>query len=117
MPRLTTSSRRSRGERPDNVKEAIVQEREFENRRLLAGTSGQFAISRRPGGKAYRMIVVRKNISVAKGEHVLFDDIRYFFYITNVTLLEPKELVWVANNRCNQENLLAQLHGGVKARI
>ena len=29
------------------------------------------------------MVVVRKNISVEKGEKVLFDEIRYFFYITN----------------------------------
>ena len=37
----------------------------------------------RPGAcdRDYRVVVVRKNLSVAKG--VLFDDIRYFFYITN----------------------------------
>ena len=29
--------------------------------------------------KTYRMVVVRKNISVQKGEAVLFDEIRYFF--------------------------------------
>ena len=29
------------------------------------------------------MIVVRKNLSGEKGEQVLFDDFRYFFYITN----------------------------------
>ena len=46
---------------------------------------------------------------------MLFDDVRYFFYITNVVLLEPQQVVLVANNRCNQENLLAQLHGGVRA--
>ena len=40
---------------------------------------------------------------------------RHFFYITNVVLLSAEQIVWVANNRCNQENLLAQLHGGVSA--
>ena len=29
--------------------------------------------------------MVRENLSVEKGEQVLFDDIRYFFYITNDT--------------------------------
>ena len=30
-------------------------------------------------------------------------------------MLKPEQIVWMANNRCNQENLLAQLHGGVSA--
>jgi hypothetical protein len=29
------------------------------------------------------MVVFRKNLSIEKGEEVLFDDIRYFFFITN----------------------------------
>src|SRR5260370_18916758 len=61
------------------------------------------------------MVVGRTNISGAKGEHVLFDGVRSFFYSTNITLLEPPQVVWVSNSRCNQENLLAQLHGGVSA--
>jgi hypothetical protein len=102
-------------QRPDNVKEAVVREREFENRRLRSEDVAEFAYRPTACRQTYRMVVVRKNISVAKGEHVLFDDVRYFFSITNVTLLEPEQLVWVANNRCNQENVLAQLHGGVRA--
>ena len=33
--------------------------------------------------RSYRVVALKKNLSVEKGEHVLFDDIRYFFYITN----------------------------------
>jgi hypothetical protein len=102
-------------QRPDNVKEAIVVEREFENRRLFSEEVAEFPYRPTACGQAYRMVVVRKNISVAKGEKLLFDDVRYFFYITNIAELEQEQLVWVANNRCNQENLLAQLHGGVSA--
>jgi len=103
--------------RPDNVKEAIVREREFENRRLCSEEVAEFPYRPTACSQPYRMVVVRKNISVAKGEQLLFDEdeVRYFFYITNVTLLKPEQLVWVANNRCNQENLLAQLHSGVHA--
>jgi hypothetical protein len=61
------------------------------------------------------MVVVRKNLSVAKGEQVLFDDIRYFFYLTNDWVSEADEIVFRANDRCNQENLLAQLSSGVRA--
>jgi len=102
-------------QRPDNVKEAIVVEREFENRRLRSEDVAEFPYRPTVCGQTYRMVVVRKNLSVTKGERLLFDDVRYFFYITNLTLLESEQLVWVANNRCNQENLLAQLHNGASA--
>ena len=37
----------------------------------------------------YRLIVVRKNLSVEKGGVWLFDDYRYFFYLTNDWLSSP----------------------------
>ena len=59
-------------------------------------------------------MVVRKNLSEAKGEWVLFDKIRYFFYITNRA--DPADrIVKRANQRCNQENLIEQLKNGVRA--
>ena len=96
--------------RPDNVKEAIVVEREFTNQRLRSEDVAQFFYQPTACRHAYRIIVVRKNLSVEKGEKLLFDDVRYFFYITNMLLLEPENLVHAAHHRCNQENLLAQLH-------
>ena len=61
------------------------------------------------------MIVVRKNISLEKGEARLLDEVRYFFYITNDWESTKAEVVFAANDRCHQENLLAQLHGGCHA--
>ena len=61
------------------------------------------------------MVVVRKNLSVEKGAAVLFDDIRYFFYITNDQEKSKQEIVFFANDRCNQENLIGQLKSGVNA--
>ncbi len=101
-------------QRPDNVKEQIVRERGFENIRLKSEDVAEFDY--RPGAcnRDYRVVVVRKNLSVAKGERVLFDDIRYFFYITNQP--DPAaRIVKRANQRCNQENLIAQLKNGVHA--
>ena len=59
--------------------------------------------------------MVRKNLSVEKGEQVLFDDYRYFFYMTNDRTSSAAEIVFAANDRCNQENLHAQLKHGVCA--
>jgi hypothetical protein len=105
----------TRRPRPDNVKEAVVVAREFENQRLQFEEVAEFNYRPSACKKTYRMVVVRKNISVAKGEKLLFDKIEYFFYITNDWVSEADEIVFSANDRCQQENLLAQLHGGVRA--
>ena len=101
--------------RPDHVKEQIVRQREYKNIRLRAEEVAEFAY--RPGAcrQDYRVVVVRKDLSVEKGERVLFDDVRYFFYITNDWTLPAAEVVLLANDRCNQENLIAQLKSGVRA--
>jgi hypothetical protein len=102
-------------QRQDNVKEQKVIEREFENQRLQSEEVAEFTYRPTACRKEYRMIVVKKNISVEKGERRLFDDARYFFYITNDWVPDADEIVFLANDRCDQENLLAQLHGGVRA--
>jgi hypothetical protein len=101
--------------RPPNVKEAIVRARGFENLRLRSEEVAEFSYRPTACRKTYRMVVVRKNITREKGEQRLFDEIRYFFYITNDEVSEAAEVVFTANDRCDQENLLAQLHSGVRA--
>jgi len=101
--------------RPTNVKEQIVIERGYENIRLQSEDVAEFAYQPTKCNKTYRMVVLRKNLSVERGEKVLFDDIRYFFYITNDYKSSPTEIVRSANGRCNQENLNEQLANGVKA--
>jgi len=102
-------------QRPDNVKERIVREREFENIRLICEDVAEFAYRPTRCEKFYRLVVVRKNLSQEKGEKVLFDDVRYFFYISNSYGESPEEIVFLANDRCNQENLIEQLKNGAKA--
>jgi hypothetical protein len=101
--------------RPTNVKEQVVKDREFENKRLISEDVAEFLYQPTACRETYRMVVVRKNISVEKGEQVLFLDERYFFYITNEYDCTPAEVVFEANDRCNQENHIAQLKNGVRA--
>jgi hypothetical protein len=102
-------------QRPARVKDQIVRARGFKNIRLeseeVAETSYQPTACR----QAYRLIAVRKNLTVEQGEAHLFDDYRYFFYLTNDWTTPAAALVFEANDRCNQENLHAQLKGGVRA--
>jgi len=101
--------------RPENVKEKVVKEREFKNIRLESEQVAEFDYRPSHCRKSYRMVVVRKNLTVEKGEVRLFDDVRYFFYITNDRKMTMPEIVFFANDRCNQENVIGQLKSGVNA--
>ena len=101
--------------RPENVKDRIVVEREY---RVMRPESEEvFDFEYRPVKceKTYRVVALRKNLSIEKGHAVLFDDVRYFFYITNDFSLTADQVVHEARQRCNQENLIEQLKNGVRA--
>jgi len=101
--------------KPAHIKEQIVKERGYQNIRLQSEQTAEFEYQPVKCCKSYRVVVLRKNLSIEKGEKVLFDDIRYFFYITNDHNASRAEIVGDANNRCNQENLIEQLKNGVRA--
>jgi hypothetical protein len=101
--------------RPANVKQRIVRRRGFEVLRLKNEDYAEFEYTPTACEQPYRMIVLRKNISHEEGQLRLFDETRYFFYITNDWAIGADDAVFEANDRCNQENLIAQLAGGVRA--
>jgi len=101
--------------RPENVKERIVREKGYKNIRLVCEDVAEFSYRPTHCRKTYRMVVVRKNLTVEKGELALFDDIRYFFYITTRRRESKDEIVRLANQRCDQENLFGQFHSGLSA--
>ena len=100
---------------PENIKEQRIKEREFKNIRLQSEQVAEFDYRPVHCNNVYRMVVVRKNLTVEKGETRLFDDVRYFFYITNDREKTAAEIVFFANDRCNQENVIGQLKSGVNA--
>lgn len=108
---IKTKPRRKRA----RVKEDVVRRREFTNKRLVSEEVAEFEYRPAACRQTYRMVVVRKNLTVEKGERRLFDDYTYFFYITNERDSTAAEIVFSANQRCDQENLNAQLKGGVRA--
>jgi hypothetical protein len=102
-------------QRPEHVKEQLVIEHEYENIRLVSEDVAEFDYRPTECKYFYRVVVVRKNLSVEKGELMLYDTIRYFFYITNLRGESADQIVLLANDRCDQENLIEQLKNGVKA--
>jgi hypothetical protein len=95
-------------------KEQVVVERGFENQKLVGEALAEIEYQPCACRQKYRVVILRKNISVQQGEKALFDKVRYFFYITNRTDRKEK-IVGLANGRCNQENVIEQLKNGVNA--
>jgi hypothetical protein len=115
LARQTEAVVKAQRERPVNVKDQVIRARGF----MKIETKSEELVDFRyqPGHckREYRVVALRKNLSVEKGEQVLIDEIRYFFYITNDFELTNEEVVLEARQRCNQENLIAQLKSGVRA--
>jgi hypothetical protein len=101
--------------RPDNVKEKIVIERFFDRLHLRAEHVAEVTYRPAKCKEDYRLIICRKTIEFHKGEFRLWDDYRYFFYLTNDRHTPAERLVLQANQRCDQENLIEQLKNGVNA--
>jgi hypothetical protein len=102
-------------ERPENVKQQVVEEREFTDIRLVKEHVAEFSYRPTKCNKDYRVVVVWKDLEVMKGQCKLFDKSRCFFYLTNDWKTPAKEIVFQANHRCNQENLIEQQKNGVHA--
>jgi hypothetical protein len=101
-------------QRPDNVKEARVVARGFDNQRLVSEEVAEFTYRPTACRKEYRMVVVRKNLSVEKGERHLFDTVVYFFYLTNdwVSAAEDSRL---RRGQQHDEKRLRAVAGGESA--
>ena len=104
-----------RRKRAKNYKEQIVVEKKYRNIRLEREHVSEFSYQPTKCKRPYRVIVLRKSLSVEEGQVKLWDEVRYFFYITNRTDLSVAEVVWLCNERCNQENLIEQLKNGLNA--
>jgi hypothetical protein len=104
-----------RRERPENIKEQVVKQRKFKNIQTISEHLAEFEY--RPGkcDKTYRMIVLKKQLHVVKGELLLFDDIRYFFYITNDIKSSKESMIEFYRGRADHENDIEQLKSGVRA--
>ena len=101
--------------KPENVKERIVRERKYKNFVLQWEDVAEFDYQPTRCKRTYRMVALRKKIFVEKGQERLFEEYRYFFYISNERQISAEEIVYSANDRCDQENLIEQLKNGVQA--
>lgn len=102
-------------QRPENVKDQIVRENGYKTLTRIKEDVSEVAYRPVACQRTYRLIIVRQTIKVEEGQLRLHDEVRYRFYLTNDCEPTPHALVFKANDRCDQENLIAQLKGGVHA--
>jgi len=98
-------------QRPERVKQQIVEERGFKDIRLVDEWVAEMPYRPVACKRDYRLVILRKNLEVSEPrQQRLFDDYIYFLYLTNDWDSTPAEIVFDANDRCQQENVLAQLN-------
>ena len=96
--------------RPERVKQQVVEQRQFKDIRLLAEAVAEMEYRPAACRTTYRLVIVRKDVRVNEPQQGrLFETYSYFFYLTNDWDKPAEEIVFSANDRCQQENLLAQL--------
>lgn len=102
-------------QRPAHVKQAVVVNKGYTDIRLVGEQVAEF--NYRPGACAreYLVVVLRKHLVLEKKGVPVGEQVRYFFYLTNRWSWERPAVVYFANDRCNQENLIEQLKNGVRA--
>ena len=95
-------------------KERIGIEKELGNQKLTGEDIAEMDYQPLQCQRKCRLVIVRKNIGVQKGEKVLLDQIRYFFHLTHRKDKAAK-IGGLANGRCDQENVMERLKNGVNA--
>jgi hypothetical protein len=102
-------------QKPERFKPEIVQERGYKRIQLLEERVAEFDYRPVACKKSDRVVVLRKRLGINRGKKRVSEEYRYSFYITNDRTMTAEEIVFSANNRCDQENLIAQLKGAAHA--
>lgn len=112
-PRYAIKTRERR--RPQNVKKAVVKKKKFKRIQTESEYLAEFPYQPGKCGKTYRMVVLKKELKTTRGELQLFDDVRYFFYITNDLKSSKEQVLEFYRKRADHENDIEQLKNGARA--
>jgi Transposase DDE domain group 1 len=110
-PKYKIPPNHKRRARPTRVKQQIVEARGFKDIRLIGEEVAEMPYRPVACRHTYRLIILRKNLEVndPRQGRLFDDDYCYLFYLTNDPNSTPAQIVFSANDRCQQENVLAQL--------
>lgn len=92
------------------VKQQVVDANLYKDIRLVYEEVAEMEYRPAACKRAYRLVILRKELEVrARDQLQYLPDYRYFFYLTNDRESSLEQIVFSANDRCQQENVLAQL--------
>jgi hypothetical protein len=92
------------------VKQQVVDTNLYKDIRLVYEEVAEMEYRPAACKRAYRLVILRKELEVrARDQLQYLPDYRYFFYLTNDRESSLEQIVFSANDRCQQENVLAQL--------
>jgi len=105
------------GTKKPRIKQAIIEARGYKNLKLEGEEFAEFDYRPQKCSQDYRVVALRKTIEVSEGQKLLIPEVRFHFYITNISRSEmpARQVIRNANERCNQENLIEQSKNGVHA--
>jgi hypothetical protein len=107
-PKYTIKTQRRA--KPQRVKQRIVEQRQFKDTQLVDEDVAEMPYRPVACRTTFRLVIVRKNLRVYDPQQGrLFETYCYFFYLTNDWTSTPQQIVFSANDRCQQENVIAQL--------
>jgi hypothetical protein len=110
-------ARPAKRRRPVNVKKQVIEQRGYKHLELAHEHVAEIDYRPRKCKTTYRLVILRKRIEVTQGQLRLADEIRYFFYVTNLgkAQMDSAAVVRENNARCHQENLIEQLKNALGA--
>ena len=113
-PNREPAGRRSR---PRNQRQMVISTKGYLNLELEEEHVAEIEYQPTKCRQKYRLVILRKTIKVTQGQHLLEPQIRYLFYLSNLPTRTHSAAAIVAesNQRCDQENLIAQLKNQVQA--
>ena len=95
--------------KPERVKPQIVRERGFKTIHLLEEMIAEFDYRPVACKPNYRVIVLRKRLGIDKGQTAAVRGVSLLLLHHQRPRPPAEEIVFSANDRCDQENLIAQL--------
>lgn len=98
--------------KPTNERDQKVRQRGYTQLQTRSQQVNEFDYQPVACERPYRMVVVKKYVDVYRHGRRIGQDIRYFFFLTNDYASPCCQIVRMAHQRCNQENLISQLKTG-----
>ena len=117
--RLLRPDRAPKGKRKRSVnqRQLVISAKEYRKLELEEEHVAEVAYRPRKCRRDLRLVIVRKTIRVTQGQQLLEPEVRYLFYLSNLpeSSHSASAIVFESNQRCDQENLIAQLKSQVCA--